>query len=159
MTSLARMAIPSGREMPTPSPVSAPFWTAARDGRLVRQVCGDAHSYFPPQAACPVCLSEDVLWHESDGRGAVYSYTVVHRPPAPGFETPYVVAIVDLDEGWSILSNVSGDPAGVHIGLRVEVRWATAEDGFTIPVFTPEPSEPSEPAEPRNGHRSGSAAS
>lgn len=141
MSSLARMAIPPGRRLPTPSSVSAPFWAAARDGYLVRQVCGGGHSYFPPQSACPLCLREDVHWSESDGRGVVYSYTVVHRPPAPGFETPYVVAIVDLDDGWSILSNVVGDPGAVRVGLRVKVGWAVAADGFTIPVFTPERSD------------------
>jgi uncharacterized OB-fold protein len=84
---------------------------------------------------CPACLSEDWEWVASSGRGTVYSYTVVHRPPGPGFTAPYVVAIVDLDEGWQMLTNLRAAPAVVRIGVSVRVAWEPVGDGQLLPVF------------------------
>jgi uncharacterized OB-fold protein len=74
------------------------------------------------------------------GLGRVYSYTTCHRAPAPGFETPYVLAIVDLDEGWSILANlVECRPDELEVGLAVAVTWLDLGEGFLLPVFRPHP--------------------
>ena len=96
------------RPRPTPSELTAPFWAAARERRLVRPRCNSCgRSFFTPQVACPVCLSEDWSYVDSAGRGTVYSFTVVHRAPSPALSAPYVLAVVELiDEGWSMLTNV-----------------------------------------------------
>jgi uncharacterized protein len=117
--------------------LTAGFWEAARNGVLVRPVCRDCGlNFFSPQIACPRCLSENWGWERSSGRGTVYSATVVHRKPYPGLEAPYQLAIIDLDEGWSMLANLDGDPGDPPaIGTAVEVRWRRVEDGSAIPLF------------------------
>lgn len=118
--------------------MTAPFWEAAARRELVRPVCASCgRSHFVPQYLCPHCGSEDWAYEPSDGRGTVSSYTVVHRAPDARFETPYVVAVVDLqDEGWSLLTNVVGVPVEeVAIGMPVELSWIEFE-GRALPGFT-----------------------
>ena len=91
----------AARPRPRPTELTAEFWRAARRHELVRPRCDACGtSFFTPQIACPACLSERWRYERSSGRGTVYSATVVHRAPLPGLETPYQVAIVDLEEGW-----------------------------------------------------------
>ncbi|MCU1495896.1 MAG: hypothetical protein JWO62_3660 [Acidimicrobiaceae bacterium] len=119
--------------------LTAPFWEATARHELVRPVCGSCgRSFFVPQYLCPHCGSENWEYEPSDGRGTVASYTVVHRAPDPRFETPYVVAVVDLvEEGWSLMTNIVGVPGEeVEIGMPVEVSWIEFE-GDTLPGFTP----------------------
>lgn len=128
------------RPRPDPSPLTAPFWDAAAERRLVRPYCSACdHSFFTPQIACPRCLSTEWEYRESSGRGTVYSATVVHRAPYPGFTSPYHVAIVDLEEGWQMLTNivdVAGDPAqAVPIGTPVTVDWLPLDERIVLPVF------------------------
>lgn len=126
------------RPRPDPSPLTEPFWAAARERRLVRPYCPACdHSFFTPQIACPRCLSTDWEYRESSGRGVVYSATVVHRAPYPGFTSPYHVAIVDLEEGWQMLTNIV-DVAGadsVAIGAPVTVDWLPLDERIVLPVF------------------------
>lgn len=106
---------------------------------LARPLCVHCdRSFFPPEVCCPGCLAEDWTWADSSGRGAVYSYTVCRRAPEPGFEAPYVLAIVDLEEGWSMLSNVVGcDVDAVQVGMPVAVTWLRLDDEIVLPVFEP----------------------
>src|SRR4051794_32422620 len=84
-----------------------PFWDAAEQHRLVYPYCGRcSRSFFTPQLVCPGCQRSDWEWRTSSGQGTVYSHTTVHRAPVEGFETPYVLAIVDLVEGWSMLTTI-----------------------------------------------------
>ncbi len=126
------------RPLPNPSPLTQPFWDAARDGHLVRQVCrACGKSFFSPQVACPGCLSEVWDWVPSSGRGEVYSRTVVHRAPSAGFEIPYVYAVIDLEEGWSMMANVIGcDTAEVAIGMPVTVTFVDL-GSIVLPAFEP----------------------
>lgn len=130
------------RFRPTPSALTRPFWEAAARGVLVRQRCvACTTSFYTPQICCPRCLSEEWTWAESTGRGTVYSYTVCHRAPEPGFEPPYVLAIVDLDDGWSMLSNIVRCAASaVRLAMRVRVAWERLDDEIVLPVFEPEPA-------------------
>jgi uncharacterized OB-fold protein len=125
-------------DMPAPSPLTAEFWAAAARGELVRPVCRSCgRSFFTPQIACPYCLAIDWRYQVSDGRGVLYSHAVVRRPPVDGMSVPYVLAIVDLDEGWSMLTNLTDcAPENARIGMRVAVTWRT--DGTRqLPVFRP----------------------
>jgi uncharacterized OB-fold protein len=133
------------RPLPSPSPLTEPFWTAARECRLVRPVCDSCgQSFFTPQLICPHCLNEGWTYRTSSGHGIVYSSTVVHRPPSPALPAPYQLAIVDMDEGWHLLTNIidAGDEP-VPIGAPVEVTWVPIDDQWTFPAFrTTEPKEP-----------------
>lgn len=112
--------------------LTAEFWAAADQGVLVRPVCSDCgRNFFTPQVACPRCLSENWSYRPSNGRGSVYSVTVVHKAPSPEFEVPYLLAVVDLDEGWSMLANLLDD---VAIGGPVEVAWID-RGGRRLPAF------------------------
>jgi hypothetical protein len=114
------------------------FWAATARRELVRPVCADcARSFFTPQIACPHCLSENWSYQPSSGRGRVYSATVVHKAPSPEFEVPYRVGIVDLDEGWSLLTTFVGGPGERLPALRapVEVAWIERA-GRVLPAFT-----------------------
>lgn len=127
------------RTPPAVSDMTRPFWDAAAVRVLVRPVCGSCgHSFFSPRLACPRCLSEDWTYEESSGRGTVHSYTVVHRAPREGFEVPYVVADVDIEEGWNLMTTIIGcPPDAVRIGQPVVVSWLEVGPGTVLPAFTP----------------------
>lgn len=122
---------------------TAPFWAAARQRRLAYQVC-DACSavVFFPRAHCPGCLSRQLSWHDSAGRGVIYTFSVIRSSRDPRFagRVPYCVAWIDLDEGFRMMSNVVGaDVSSIRIGQRVSVRWATSGEAV-LPVFAVEQS-------------------
>jgi uncharacterized protein len=134
-----------GRPRPVPSELTRPFWEAAAQRKLVRQRCDDCgRSFFTPQLVCPHCLCDRWSWVESSGFGTVYSYTVCHRSPEAGFDVPYVLAIVDLEEDWSMLSNiVNYPPDQLQIGMSIGVTWVALGDGMLLPVFEPRDNAPS----------------
>ena len=121
-------------------PLTGEFWAAVNRGELVRPVCNDCgQSFFVPQFACPYCQSTNWDYQPSSGRGQVYSHTTVHRPPTPAFTAPYVMADVDVEEGWHLLTwIVECEPDQVKIGMAVSVRFIAGPDGHRIPVFAPE---------------------
>jgi len=128
------------RPAPVLTAMAAPFWEAAASGVLVAPkclVCGRRH--WEPEAACPHCGGE-WAWAPSPGEGTLYSYSVVHRPAAPDMEVPYVLALVDLDDGWTMKSNlVDVGQTAVAIGMRVKVRFVETEDHLVLPLFSPAP--------------------
>jgi uncharacterized OB-fold protein len=117
----------------------AAFWavTAASKFRLQRcKVCGE--HWFPPGRRCQHCLSRNWEWVAATGTGSVYAATTVYRAPADRFvpEVPYVVALIDLDEGPRVLSNVVGesdDP--VEVGARVRAEFVATAGGAVLPMF------------------------
>ena len=128
------------RPLPQPSVLTRSFWEAAGRRVLVHPRCaGCGQSFFPPHEVCPRCREASWSWHESAGRGTLYSFSVVHRAPQPGFTTPYVIAVVDLDEGFDLMTNLVGvDPDAISIGQRVRVAWEPVGD-VVLPVFEPDP--------------------
>jgi uncharacterized OB-fold protein len=125
--------------LPVPSEVSRRFWAGCRAGELLFQRCADCGgATHTPALICAHCLSRALHWEPSAGAGTVASYTVVHRPQTPAFVVPYVPIVVDLDEGFTMLSNVIGcRPADVHVGLRVQVEFHPKSDEITLPYFRP----------------------
>jgi hypothetical protein len=94
--------------------------------------------FFPPLEACVSCQSANLTWQRSEGGGTVYSYTVLHAAPSAGFPVPSVLAIIDVDEGYSMFSSVVGCPPGdVRIGMRVEVCFEGLTPDIDLPVFRP----------------------
>jgi hypothetical protein len=129
------------RPLPKPDRDSAYYWAAARRHELVFQQCADCRRFrFYPRLVCPHCLSDKFEWRQSDGRGVVYSFTVIHRAPTPAFrdQTPYVLALIELPEGVRMMSNVIGcDPAEVRIGMPVRVMFEDVTPEVTLPKFKP----------------------
>jgi len=107
------------------------------------QRCGSCGTIrFYPRAVCTVCLSSDVIWERASGRGTVYTFTVTHQNQAPGFREmlPYVYAIVELEEGVRVPTNVVGcPPDAVRIGMPVEVVFEDLTPEITLPKFRPVP--------------------
>lgn len=116
------------------------FWTALRDERqlLLRRcrTCGCHLDY--PRVVCTSCYGGDLEWVRSLGTGTIHSFTVSHRQVG-GFdlEAPYVVALIDLDEGARLLSNVVGsEPGAVRIGDRVALVIEDLSDDRSVPRFS-----------------------
>jgi uncharacterized OB-fold protein len=124
---------------PAPTALSRPFWQAAREKRLVLQRCADCGAYrWTPQILCVRCHSESYAWTQVSGRGFVYSFTVVHRAPTAAFATPYVIAVVTLEEGPLMLTNIVGcEPDDVHIDMQVEVVFEPVSDDVNVYRFRP----------------------
>jgi len=127
--------------LPKPDKDSEVYWDAARRHELVLQQCRACERFrFYPRLVCPHCLSDQFEWRRASGRGVVYSFTVIHRPPFPAFRdhVPYVLALIDLEEGVRMMSNVVGcEPSEVRIGLPVEVTFADVTEEVTLPKFKP----------------------
>jgi uncharacterized OB-fold protein len=120
--------------------LTGPFWAAADRGELVRPVCHDCGlSFFTPQVVCPFCQSPAWSYQPSLGTGRVYSHTTVHRPPDPSFEPPYVIADVEVVEGWRMMTwIVNCEPEQVSIDMAVRVCFVTGPVGEILPAFEPE---------------------
>jgi uncharacterized OB-fold protein len=131
----------TGKPSPKPNADTAEFWAACNRGELTYQVCGDCgHVQFYPRALCTACQSGRLEWRTSAGRGEVHTFTVNHRAPNEAFrqDAPYVIALVDLDEGFRMMMNVLDCPAEqVAIGMRVKVVFED-RDGQKIPQAAPE---------------------
>ena len=130
------------KPIPFPDSVTEKFWEAAREKqRLVVQKCGDCGALqLLPQAHCRGCLGEDLEWIEASGRGKVYSYTVVHRAPTASFgeDVPYVVALIELEEGARMMSNiVEIEPEAVRVDMPVEVVFDEITSAVSLPKFRP----------------------
>ena len=125
--------------VPHPGTLTQPYWDGCARGELLFQRCGVCgHATHTPAYLCSNCTSQDLTWEKSAGTGEIYSWTTVWRPQMPSFEVPYVAIIVDMDEGWQILSNLVGcEHDAVEIGMPVEVEFHEMEGDFALPYFRP----------------------
>jgi uncharacterized OB-fold protein len=129
------------RMEPPVTALTEPFWDATRERRLLIQWCtAHDHGVFYPREMCPRSLEPTLEWREASGRGTVYSYTIESKPMNPGMRAmaPYVIALIDLDEGVRMLSNVVGcAPEDVTVGMAVRLTWEPLGDGRNLPQFEP----------------------
>jgi hypothetical protein len=129
----------SERVVPVPTPDTAVFWDKAKEGELWLprcESCGEV--VFYPRSFCPRCGSGDLSWFRASGRGVVESF-VVNHVPAPGYEAPYIIAFVKLDEGPRLMSNlleIEQTPEAVSVGMPVEVVFEQRGD-LALPQFRP----------------------
>ena len=129
------------KPLPTIEPETEEFWKAAKRHELFLQrcnACGEVIHF--PRVMCYRCLSEDLGWFKSTGLGSVYSFTIIHQVAHQGFEpeVPYVYAIIDLDDGARMISNVVNiDPSAVEVGMRVQVTFDDVTPEISIPKFEP----------------------
>ena len=134
-------AKPQRKPLPRIDEESRPWWEALARRELYVQACGSCGTRrLPPRALCPACLSSAVRWLRCSGRGVVYAHTVTFQNQAPGFREalPYVLAIVELEEGPRLMTNVVGcDPRAVRIGMPVEVVFEDVTPEVTLATFRP----------------------
>jgi len=129
------------KPVPVVTPEMEPFWSAARERRLVVQRCtGCGTLRFPARPRCSTCLGSLAEWVPVSGRGEIFSYVVMHQAAHPGFAAaaPYAVVVVQLAEGVRMLSGVTGlDPHEIRIGMPVEVAFEERGPEVLLPVFRP----------------------
>ncbi len=128
------------KPLPEADNVSAPYWKAASEGRLLVQECPSCgHRQWYPRALCTAC-GADPEWLECSGRGTVHTFTVVRQFGMKPFrdELPYVIAMIDLEEGPRMMGSITDvDPDTVAIGQPVEVHFVNAAEDIGIPYWRP----------------------
>lgn len=153
------------KPLPRPTPVSQEFWEGARRHELRLQRCtGCGEHIFYPRVVCPSCLSDGLEWVTASGKGKVYSYTVVRRAMHPSFrpDVPYVYAIVELEEGPHMPTNIVGcSHDDVSVDMPVEVVFDDVTEKMTLVKFrppltlSPEGAEAGEPPAEERGEEEG----
>lgn len=130
----------SERLLPKPTPETEHYWNGTRSGELRLQRCqACSKAYFPPQRFCPSCLSDDVTVFKAKGHGRLYGFNISHVD-APGIKAPYVIGVVELEEGPRLMTNIIGcppTPEAVHLDMLVEVVFETQSEEITLPFFRP----------------------
>jgi uncharacterized OB-fold protein len=135
------MSVAMRFDLPNPDHETQAFWDACKEERLLLRhcnACGRDHYY--PRPFCPKCWSEDVTWKEASGDGTLYTFSIVRVNDLPPFHerVPYVAAIVELDEGPRVMTNVEGlEFDDLEIGMPLRVSFRAISDDVTIPVFRP----------------------
>ena len=128
---------------PMPQPESDFYWEKCKAHELWLRHCKSCDkAYFYPRDICPHCFSRDTDWIQSSGRGTLHTFSIVHRGPSPAFQgrAPYVVALVELESGARIPTNlveVEPDPTSIKVGMAVEVVFEDLNDTISLPKFRP----------------------
>ena len=129
------------KPLPIPSQLSEPFWAACKNHELKIQRCQSCGAFrFPPAILCPECLSREVEWQKVSGRGKIFSFVVYRRLYHPAFKAdlPYTVAVIELEEGARLLSNIVDiSPEKVRCDMPVEVIFQDVTPEVTLPKFRP----------------------
>jgi len=129
------------RPAPYPSPETQPFWDGCKRHELMLPYCGSCQKhFFYPRQFCPDCFSWDIEWRKASGRGRLHTFAIQFRAQMPGFKIPYVTAVVELDEGPRMMTNLVGVeplPENIKCDIPVEVVWEDLNDEITLPLFKP----------------------
>ncbi len=135
------MTEPSNTHSPAfPKPVInddvAFLYEGFSENQLRIQRCRDCNTLrMPPCPSCPHCRSHSWDTITASGRGRIHSFTVLHHPPIPPWESPHPVVLADLEEGVRFLASLTGDSADLAIDMPVEIEFLALEDGFVLPAF------------------------
>jgi uncharacterized OB-fold protein len=134
------MADKSRVPLPVPTPETQHFWNGTRAGELRLQRCDDCSEvYFPPRPFCPKCSSTHVSIFVASGRASLYSY-VINQRPHPAFDGPYSIAVVTLEEGPRMMTNIVNlpqTPEALQLDMPLEVTFEKMDDAITLPYFQP----------------------
>ena len=131
------------KPIPVPQGESDEYWNKAKEGELWLRNCNSCgNPYFYPRDISPCCFSKDTSWIKASGKASLYTYAIVHRAPHPGFaqDAPFVVAIVELEEGPHMPTNiVIDDPTeeNLKIGMALEVIFEDISEKIALPKFKP----------------------
>ncbi len=129
------------KPIPVPNEETERYWQGTKQHELWLQFCKSCQQhYFYPRVFCPKCFGWDVEWRKTSGRGVLYTYAIQYRPAGPGWfnEVPYITAMVTLDEGPRMFTNLVGveaDPSKIKIGAPVEVVFEDINDEISLPKF------------------------
>jgi hypothetical protein len=128
------------RPLPAITPETRHFWEGTRAGELRLQKCAACNQvYFPPRPFCPQCGSADVSVFRASGRATLHSYVIHHRP-VPGFVPPYSIAVVELEEGPRMMTNiveVPQTPEALGLDMPLEVVFEELSHEISLPLFRP----------------------
>jgi hypothetical protein len=128
------------RPLPKPTPETRHFWEGTRARELRLQRCENcATVYFPPRPFCPGCGSREVSVFVASGRATLDSYVISHRPH-PAFEPPYAIALVKLEEGPRLMTNIvdcAQTPEALQLDMPLEVTFVEQSAEITLPLFRP----------------------
>jgi uncharacterized OB-fold protein len=128
------------RPLPAITPETRHFWEGTRAGELRLQRCNAcSHVYFPPRPFCPQCASPDIAVVRASGRATLYSYVIHHRA-VPGFDPPYSIAVVELEEGPRMMTNVvevEQTPQALRLDMPLQVVFRAVSEDITLPLFRP----------------------
>ena len=128
------------RTLPHPTPETQHFWDGCKAGELRLQRCTACQkSYFPPRPFCPACASRNISVFKASGRATLHSYVIHHRP-VPGFTPPYAIAVVQLEEGPRMMTNIVDCPAtpeALQLDMALEPAFEKIDDDIALPLFRP----------------------
>jgi uncharacterized OB-fold protein len=129
------------RALPKPTPETQDFWSGCKSGELRLQRCRTCtQSYFPPRPFCPKCGGREVEAYAASGRATLYSYVINHRPrPDMGTE-PHSIAVVALEEGPRMMTNIVGcpqTPEALVLDMPLQVTFARQNEEISLPLFQP----------------------
>jgi uncharacterized OB-fold protein len=128
------------RPLPRPTPETQHFWDGTKLGELRLQRCSEcSHVYFPPRPFCPSCSSRSVSVFKASGKGRLLSY-VINQRPHPAWDAPYSIAIVELDEGPRMMSNIVGcdqTPEALQLDMPLKVTFEKMSEEISLPLFAP----------------------
>lgn len=125
------------KPLPQITPMNQLYFEGCALGELRLRSCLRCQARFRfAHEWCPKCWSLELGWERASGHGQVTHFSVVHQPPSPAFETPYILALIELDEGVRMMSNVRCEPDAVRIGLPVTVAFESRGE-VSLPVFVP----------------------
>ena len=128
-----------GKFLPSPTPVTGPYWESCRRHELMIQKCSQCGTQqFYPRTICSACCATDLLWVRASGFGTVVTWTVVRHPVSSAYadDIPYVIALIELDEGPTMMAQVVDcEPDSVQSGMPVEVCFEEWTEDITMPNF------------------------
>ncbi len=129
------------RPLPQPTPETQHFWDGCRDGEIRLQRCKTCnHTYFPPRDFCPSCSAREVEVVKASGKATLYSYIINHRPRPDFGEEPHSIAVVQLEEGPRMMTNIVDcpqTPEALELDMPLEVTFEKATDEISLPKFKP----------------------
>jgi uncharacterized protein len=132
------------RPLPQPmTPEAKPYWDALNERKLMLPKCGECgHTFFYPRIQCPACHSRSVGWVQASGRGRLHAFGIAYQTFNKAYKVPppYVLAMIELEEGPRVLSNlinVTPDPKTIKCDMPVEVVFHKLTDEITLPLFQP----------------------
>lgn len=133
-------------ERPLPQPITPeaqPYWNGLKEGKLMLPKCDDCgKAHFYPRIVCPHCHSRNISWIQASGKGKLFSFQIAHRSLNPAFKVklPCVLAMIELEEGPRIMSNlinIDPDPDVVKCDMPVEIVFEKQTDDITLALFQP----------------------
>ncbi len=132
------------RPLPLPTPETQHFWDGCKAGELRLQRCTDCtHTYFPPRPFCPACSSRKVEVFKASGKATLYSYIINHRPRPDFGDQPHSIAVVTLEEGPRMMTNIiecPQTPEALQLDMPLEVIFEKASEEISLPKFKPAPT-------------------